>query len=234
MNEQSIENICPKAIFSSSETLDKRSKALIASAMNAATCDILGCNEMGDIAWECPANEGYHLNDDVVIMEFLDEKDKPVQPGQAGRLVCTSLYGYTMPLIRYDLGDICVPSDRMCSCGRTLPLMESVKGRANDFILLPDGKLISPDFLVIIMQDFHEIVQYKVIQEQKDSILIQIVKGKGYNEITERRILEEIEKVLHNRLDVRVEPVQQVSRDPSGKVRTVVSRVLPDSVSESN
>ncbi len=229
IQEQAIKDISPKAVFSSTETLDPKSRVLIESAMNTTVYDLMGSNELGDIAWECPAHEGFHLNDDTVILEFLDKHDKPVQPGQAGRLVCTSLYGYTMPFIRYELGDICVTSDNMCSCGRTLPLMESVKGRANDFIVLPDGKRMASFFLVIIMQDFHDIVQYRVIQEQKDRILVQIVNAKGGSETTSHRIKEEIENALQNRVAVRVETVQQIPRDPSGKIRTIVSNIsTPD------
>ncbi len=226
IQEQAIKDISPKAVFSSTETLEQKSRTLIESAMNTKVYDLMGSNELGDIAWECPAHEGFHLNNDTVILEFLDEHNNPVQPGQTGRLVCTSLYGYTMPFIRYELGDICVLSDKMCSCGRTLPLMESVKGRANDFIVLPDGKRMASFFLVIIMQDFLDIVQYRVIQEQKDRILVQIVTGKEGSETTRHRIKEEIESALQHRVTVRVETVQQIPKDPSGKIRTVVSNVL--------
>ena len=195
--------------------------------MKTAVYDVLGLIEMGDIAWECPAHEGFHLNSDVVMTEFLDEQNNPVSPGQPGRLVCTSLYGYTMPLIRYEVGDICVPSDKLCPCGRTLPLMKSVQGRINDFIILSDGRRLSPSFSHIIMQNFHDVAQYKVIQEDRERLLVQIVKQEGYTEATALRIKEKIEKAIHHSLEVKVETVQDIPRDPSGKIRTVVSQAHP-------
>ncbi|MCP4402609.1 MAG: phenylacetate--CoA ligase family protein [bacterium] len=225
IQEQGIEDIRLKAVFSSAETLEQKSKAAIASAMNTQVYDILGMVEMGDIAWECPAQKGYHMNTDSVIIEFLDDRNQPVQSGQEGRLVCTSLYSYTMPLIRYEVGDICIPSKRICSCGRTLPLMERVQGRVNDFIVLSDGQLFPPGLITAIMAGFQEVLQYKVLQEQKESLLVQIVRGNEYCETTSQRVKKEFEEAVHHKLEIRVEPVQQIPRDTSGKIRTVVSNV---------
>lgn len=227
LKEQGRAEIKPKAVFASTETLEPKSKALIASALNADVFDVLGCNEMGDIAWECPAHQGYHLNSDVLIVEFLDDHNRPVPPGQLGRLVCTSLYSYTMPLIRYEIGDLCVPAAHTCSCGRTLPLMESVKGRANDYILLPDGTQMASFFLVVIMQGFHDIIQYRVIQEQRDCLLVQLVKGREYQETTTQQIAAAMEDALQHKIRVSVEIVPELARDPSGKIRSIISKVIP-------
>ena len=226
--EKGMDGFQPKAVYSSAETLEEGPRALIASTMNVDVYDILGLVETGDIAWECSAHEGYHLNSDAVLMEFLDENDKPVPPGQPGRLVCTSLYALTMPLIRYDTGDICVPLDKHCSCGRTLPLMESIKGRANDFIVLPSGNIIASCFLVILMQGFVNVAQYRILQEDRNSLRVQIVKGKGFDGETPRKIEEEIRKVTGHTIGIHVEIMEMLERDNSGKIRTVVSRVIPD------
>jgi len=231
IKERGIDNIRPKAVFSSAEALEQKPRALIASAMNTKVYDILGLVETGDIAWECPAQEGYHINSDAVLMEFLDEEDKPVKAGEPGRLVCTSLYAYTMPLIRYEAGDICVPSDKVCSCGRTLPMMESMKGRANDFIVLPDESIIASCFLVIIMQAFHDVAQYRVIQENREGIIVQLVKGNGFNSQTVNKIKEDIEKVTQNKLKVDIALFNVLPRDASGKIRTVISEIKHDYLS---
>jgi phenylacetate-CoA ligase len=228
IREKGIEGINPKLIFSVAEALEPKAKQVIDLVMKVDTCDILGTIELGDIAWQCERREGYHISADAVIVEFLKNGRPAKAADEEGRIVCTSLYGYTMPLIRYAVDDICVPSDRVCSCGRTLPMMESIKGRANDFIVLPDGQIIASCFLVIIMQAFHDVAQYRVIQEERDRLIVQIVKGIGYSESTAHQIKREIEKAVQNRLAVRVETTEQIHRDSSGKIRTVVSKIIPD------
>lgn len=227
VRENGIKGIHPKIIFSVAEVLEPRAKNLIDSVMNVNTCDILGTIELGDIAWQCEARNGYHISADAVVVEFL-KQGLPAQPGEEGKIVCTSLYSYTMPLIRYAVDDICVPSNRICTCGRTLPMIDSIKGRANDFIVLPDGQIIASCFLVIIMQAIHDVGQYRIVQEDKRKILVQLTKGKGFDPRTPQRIKEEIGKVIKNRLQVEIEIIEKIPRDQSGKIRTVVSGVIPN------
>ncbi len=227
IREKGIKAINPKIIFSVAEALEPRAKNLIDSVMHVNTCDILGTIELGDIAWQCEKGDGYHTSADAVIIEFLKD-GRAVRPGEEGRIVCTSLYGFTMPFIRYAVDDICIPSDRFCPCGRTLPMMESIKGRANDFIVLPDGQIIASCFLVIIMQAFHDVAQYRIVQQDKKRIIVHLVKGKEFNGRTTELIKEEIKKVTGNTLEVGVEILEELNRDESGKIRTVVSKVVPD------
>ena len=227
IREKGIEGINPRIIFSVAEALEPKAKKVIDSIMKVDTCDILGTIELGDIAWQCEKRNGYHISSDAVFVEFL-KNGKPAEAGEEGRIVCTSLYGYTMPLIRYAVDDICVSSDRVCSCGRTLPMIESIKGRANDFIVLPDGQIIASCFLVIIMQAFHDVAQYRIIQENKNVMVVQLVKGKIFNEQTPDLIKREIGKVVNNTLSVEIKILDKLTRDESGKIRTVVSKVIPD------
>jgi phenylacetate-CoA ligase len=226
IKEKQIRGIKPRIMFSIAEALEPKAKETIESIMNLDTCDILGTIELGDIAWQCEKRKGYHISVDAVIVEFLRD-GVPVNAGEEGQTVCTSLIGYTMPLIRYAVNDICVPSDRVCTCGRTLPMMENIKGRANDFIVLPDGQIIASCFLVIVMQAYNNVSQYKVIQDQKDRLTVQVVRGEVYQDSTSLQIKRDIEKAAHGKLDVAVEIVKEIQRDPSGKIRTVVSNIIP-------
>ncbi len=228
IKENRIKGIHPKAVFSVAEALEPKARALIDSVMGVRTCDILGTIEVGDLAWECEQHNGYHISADSVIVEFLKD-GKPAQAGEEGRIVCTSLYGYTMPLIRYAVDDLCIPSSMQCECGRQLPIMESIQGRANDFILLPDGQVVASCFLVIIMQAFHGVAQYRVIQESKEELTVQIVIGNGNNSTQiKEKIKAEIEKAVERKLKVKIELLKELSRDRSGKIRTVSSTVIPE------
>ncbi|MBI5410265.1 MAG: phenylacetate--CoA ligase family protein [Nitrospirae bacterium] len=227
IKENAINEIRPRLVFSVAEALEPNARKAIDSIMNVSTCDILGTIEIGDIAWQCEARSGYHVSADAALVEFLKDDGRPAGPGEEGKLICTSLYGYTMPLIRYAVNDICVPSDRTCSCGRTLPMMESIKGRANDFIILPDGKVIASCFLVIIMQAFHDVAQYRIVQEDKARLIVSLVKGKDFNARTPDLIRKEIDRITGNALRVDMEILDELPRDKSGKIRTVVSKVIP-------
>ncbi|MFH2059862.1 MAG: hypothetical protein ABIJ59_13290 [Pseudomonadota bacterium] len=227
IQRKKISSISPKMVFSVAEALEPKARDLINSVLGVSTCDILGTIELGDIAWQCEHRKGYHVNSDAVIIEYIKD-NKPVKLGEEGKIVCTNLFNFTMPFIRYAVNDLCIPSDRQCDCGRSLPLIEKINGRANDFITLPDGSSVASCFLVITMQNFHDVAHYRVIQENKKQLRIQIVKGRGYCNTTGEKIKNEIERAVENKLQARIEIKDKIERDPSGKIRTVVSHILKD------
>jgi acyl-coenzyme A synthetase/AMP-(fatty) acid ligase len=78
------------------------------------------------------------------------------------------------------------------------------------------------------MQAFHDVAQYRIVQEDKKRINVHLVKGKEFNDRTPALIKEEIKKVTGHALKVEVQIFKELDRDESGKIRTVVSRVIPD------
>jgi phenylacetate-CoA ligase len=218
--------IRPRQIFSGAELLDNQTRKLISSIFKAEVFDNYACNEFTLMAWECRRHEGYHMNIENVVMEFLDEGEN-VAPGERGEIVCTGLTNYAMPLIRYRLGDIGVPSQEQCSCGRTLPLMKIVEGRTDDFLVTTNGRLISP--LVFFPFPFKEdeTKQFRVIQEKKDKLIIQLVLRDDVRDKSEifENARKEISRLFGTATQVEFQTLDKIEKDPSGKLRKIISHV---------
>lgn len=105
----------------------------------ADVVEFYSSKECGAIAQRCPQGHGYHVNAETVFLEVVDAEGMPVAPGQAGRAVITPFASTALPLIRYDQGDIVVAGAE-CSCGRGLPVIESISGREANFFTHPDGR----------------------------------------------------------------------------------------------
>jgi phenylacetate-CoA ligase len=224
IHERGINEIFPRLIFGTAELLDEETRRFINSVFQVKMFDLFGCVEVERTAWECSEHVGYHMDIDSVVMEFIRDGEV-VAPGERGEIVYTCLYNYAMPLIRYNIGDVGIPSDEQCPCGRGLPLMKHIEGRVDDFILTPNGRIICPTVWTITLRNIPGIAQYRVIQERKDELVVQLVKGKGFSQNTIHQVQEEITKVLGN--DVQIKPVivEQITRDRSGKIRAVISKV---------
>ncbi|MCA9595561.1 MAG: phenylacetate--CoA ligase family protein [Myxococcales bacterium] len=134
----------PDRVIVHAELCTQSMKATIEDVMQRPVYDQYGTSEYNRMAWQCSAHQGYHVDADSVIMELLDDDNRPVKPGEIGRAVVTGLINRMMPLIRYELGDLLVASDRRCSCGRTLPMIERVEGRMKDVLTLPGGGRRTP------------------------------------------------------------------------------------------
>jgi phenylacetate-CoA ligase len=216
----------PKLLLSTSEIMDNASRELLTRAFGTAPLNIYGANEVGNIAWECQERHGLHMNADCLYLEFL-KNGKPVAPNEEGKIVCTNLYSGVMPIIRYDLGDLCIPSERYCSCGRTLPLIERVQGRIDDLIACTNGKLLNRHFFNNILAHYEEVNEYRIIQEDWYSLrLIFAVEEASFLGVTDR-FQQDFQGVFPSDMRIKFERVDKIPLEPSGKLRSIISKVKP-------
>jgi phenylacetate-CoA ligase len=139
-------NVGPQAVMSASEVLTADTRRRINDAWGIRPFDVYAATEPAGIASECEQHAGLHLYEDLVITEVVDENNSPVPPGTAGaKILISVLFSRTQPLIRYELSDSVVTTDRRCPCGRTFGLIEAIQGRREDVIHLssPGGGSIS-------------------------------------------------------------------------------------------
>jgi phenylacetate-CoA ligase len=88
------------------------------------------------VAGECHLHQGLHINEDHFIVEVIDPKTlEPVQAGEEGELVLTTITKEGFPLVRYRTGDVTRLYPEPCPCGRTFARMARVMGRTDDLIL---------------------------------------------------------------------------------------------------
>lgn len=100
--------------------------------------------EMGAAFTECQAGRGGHHHPELLMVEFLDDDNKPVKAGEAGELTVTTLGVEGMPLIRFKTGDICKAHYEPCSCGRTTLRISPILGRKQQMIKFKGTSLYPP------------------------------------------------------------------------------------------
>jgi phenylacetate-CoA ligase len=214
----------PRFIFGVSDLVDQECRELVSETFQKKLIDLYGSAEAGCIAWECPECEGYHINIDTVIVEFLNSQESNSIENQ-GRVIITNLYSYAMPIIRYDLGDIGALSDKKSTCGRELPLMRVIEGRADSFVILPSGIRLSPMFFFGIMKPIEGISQWRIHQDLTSSISVLVVPSKEISPQTILLIKKRIVENISEELTVEIKVVDNIPPDQSGKLRAVISKV---------
>ena len=215
----------PSLIFTSSEMLNLKTRERIEKAFDTQVFDIYGCNEVKEIGWECKAHNGYHINSDWLLVEFVKNRGSYV--GEEGTIIVTSLYNYGMPLIRYEVGDTGKLIKERCSCGRGLPLISSINGRSIDYFTLPDNSRISPYAMTIALEKIEGIKQYQIIQEEKDLVTVNVVPEYIYGSNTREEIKLALRNVLPG-VTIGVEVVEEILKEKNGKYRIVLSNVNSD------
>jgi phenylacetate-CoA ligase len=216
-----------KSIFAGGELLEERAKKSISKSFCCPVFDRYGSMETSWIAWECEKGS-MHIQADQAIVEILDEKNNPQKPGRIGKVVVTPLWQRAMPFIRYSLGDLACIGGR-CTCGRGLPVLRSINGRKDDLIILPSGKKRSAR-AINLMDDIEGILSYQIIQEREDLFVFRYVPAKkDIPETTKRRVSQIIKHgCLGEPVSVEFDCVKSIEKGSSGKIRTVVSKVVLD------
>lgn len=224
MLDSGVEDIRPKAVFSMGSLLDTNARERISRAFGCPVFDCYGATELGCIAWECSRHSGLHINMDTVGVEFL-HGDEPARPGQLARLVCTSLFSLTMPFIRYDIGDIGVLDPAPCPCGRGLPLMSRLEGRADDFFIRTDGRWISPSEVVNRLKRLPGLARFRLVQKTPSLVDLWVVPTQGHSELSSEESVTILRDILGKHLQVRFHVVDQLPPDPGRKIRSMISEV---------
>lgn len=209
----------PKVVWTTSAPLSNVQRALIKKAFGTPVCDEYGSCECRWIACQCEECKGLHVNVEHVNIEFVDGDNRPVPDGEYGRTLITNLEDTVFPLIRYENNDRGRWLAEPCACGRSLPCIDSVKGREVESFVLPSGKTINGEYLTTIFDATPEVVtNFKVIQHKDLSITVEYVSGTRPIPDWIQRNLEE---AIGREVPVEFKKVQAITHD-RGKIRYVV------------
>ena len=107
--------------------------------LNIKAYDIYGLTEIcgPGVGGECECQNGTHLWEDHFFPEIVDPVTlQPVEPGQQGELVFTTLTKEGMPMIRYRTRDLTHLIYEKCACGRTAVRMGRILGRSDDMMII--------------------------------------------------------------------------------------------------
>lgn len=210
-----------KSIVATAEVLSDSDKAKLQRVFDAPVQIEYGCGEVGPIAYTCEEDSLHQLVQNIHV-EILDSSD---QPARSGRLVITDLHNVAMPLVRYDLGDL-GSWGVSCSCGRGLPLLQGVHGRAYDIVVAPNGERFHGEFFMYLFEDVEReggsIDQFQVEQTSRGELTIRMASSDADWERQKRLVMRKFQQRLPM-FSLTIHQVERIDRLPSGKMQVVSS-----------
>jgi len=226
--------INPSIIAGGGEPLTSELRKQLQTAWpKSSVFDIYGTQE-GLRAMECNPGQGLHIFEDLGIVEVVDEYNNPVPDGTLGhKILFTSLFGFTQPVIRYEISDMVVLAPEPCPCGQPFRRILAINGR-NDDVLYLRGRAgrqvaVHPVHFWNVLESFANIRQYQVVHEP-DGICLRLMFDEG-NGNTARSVKEQLTQELRKlgveHPTIRVELVTKLE-DRSyhmGKWKNIVSNV---------
>jgi phenylacetate-CoA ligase len=213
-------------VVSNSEQLHPHQRDELGAAFGCPVRDSYGMVENVAGASEC-ASGALHLWPDAGIVEVVgDDDDRPVPDGTVGQFVCTGLLNRDMPLIRYRIGDrgaLAATAAGGCSCGRSLPVIQSLDGRSSDAVVTPDGRRVFDTDAVF---DGLPIQERQLVQYEVDRFGITIVPAGSFAR-EEQRVLSERMRTYYGDVRFELQIVDAIPKGPNGKSRSMISLLAP-------
>ena len=223
-------HIHPETVFTSSEVLTDETRRRIHAAWGIEPFNQYGATETAEVAAERAGCRRLHLFDDLVLVEVVDEQDRPVPTGTFGaRLLVTTLFSRTQPLIRYALEDsVQLASDRH-PCDLAFGVLGGVQGRVEDTLHMASvagGRTAVRPLVFNRVMDILPVSGWQVIQSQDESLIV-LLSG-----VTDTSLPASVADRLGDSLRqegilppaIAVRAVDRIPQAPSGKAPLIKAK----------
>jgi phenylacetate-CoA ligase len=205
-----------KAVITTAEVLRPHQRERLAETFGCAVVDSYGCAEVGVTGFQCE-HSGMHVPVESVVIDLV-----PTEDGRQEALL-TDLHNRSQPIIRYRIGDLIDPGPDCCPCGRALPLLGTIQGRAGERIQLPDGRSINgllPYYIFRPYAKTEKVREYQFVQRRDAKIELRVLAGPAWSDEAGREIESEVTRGLG--LPVELKLVERIQRVGRGKHRDFV------------
>lgn len=223
-------HISPVIIMTGGEYLSDELRQRLADTFHCYVQTSYSCTEGGTVACEC-TNRHFHVNEDWLIVEAVDQDGNPVPDGvRSDKILLTNLYNYTQPFIRYEVTDRVIMHHEPCGCGKTSCWLE-LEGRTDDVtVFMEEGKeiRIAPLAVYAVLKEVHGIRRFQVLAYSGNRLELRLEETEGTDrpavfEEARKNLLDYLsaQGIRHAEITLSGQPPQQDAG--SGKFKHVIN-----------
>lgn len=206
------------SIIAISEGLSNYAKQSMEKYFGVPVVSRYSASETGIIAQQDRNSNDFKINWASYVVEILDVKnDIPVKYGELGKIVITDLFNYSVPMIRYDTGDLGI-MDLEKDSGE--PVLTRIEGRKMDMLYDTKGELITSHIVHQICL-YRGIKQYQLIQTDKKEYLFKINATEEF--VQEQEMIDSYKKYFGKDATVKIDYVDDIPILSSGKRKKVIN-----------
>ena len=224
-NIEKIHNI--KGLFCHGEPLYKWELEYIKKAFKCSVFDIYGHGEKSVIAASCEKSNNYHIFTEYCIVELIDNQERNIsKEGEIGELVVTGLHSHIFPFIRYKTGDLGIYSKDKCECGREYPIIKSIIGRINEYLVTKNRELIHlTDINQSIANNSIHIKKWQFIQEKEGQLILSIIVDDKFSDEQLDKINVYFNKKYGQKFDLIIKNVDKINQHGSSKHHFLIQKL---------
>ena len=219
----------PKALMSSAQQLTAKTRESIEAMFEAKVLDKYGSREFSGIAYQCLEGDLHHVQDESYIVELVVD-GRAALPGEIGEIVITDLNNFSVPLIRYRIGDLAVCLEqKTCPCGRAHKTIGQITGRTQALIGCMNGVWLPGAFFLHFLKDFdYAIKHFQVFQDKLGFFEIRVVPTSLFSSQIASEITAGLLFYAGKETNISLKLVEEIPLVRTGKRTPVISLLNKD------
>ena len=208
------------------ETLLENTRKTIERVYQAPLYDIYCSTECGNVATQCKEKKGLHYVPALYYIEFLDENLNHVKENEIGEMYISVLNSRYFLLLRYKTSDFASYTNKLCSCGRTFPIISKVIGRYITTLRSPNLSIVGAIALEKVLNEFPIIKDFQAFQNDLVSFTLNLITdGNVLSEVQVKKIKRVLSDLLLYNMNISIKYVNQLIVGNNGKVMHIHSKV---------
>ena len=192
----------PRLVITTYEHLTEAAAARVSQTFDAPVVQVYGTAETGPLGWTCGLGR-WHFDPRTVAIELVDSSGQYVAPGATGRVVVTPLWDRTMPLLRFETGDLGRAPESPCPCGRDGTVIDALEGRASEVVVTTSGQAYSPFSLYRYLSDAG-VTDWQLVQRRAGELEVIVPPDVEVPEAALGSVTARVRSYLHEDTTVRL------------------------------
>ena len=203
------------------QNISDEQRQKVKDSFGARSISVYSSKEAGLVACQCTTGTHFHVNEELVFVEILNEQNAACRPGETGRVVVTPMYSTAQPMIRYEQGDLAAFGET-CGCGSMLKVLQAIEGRQDPIFRFPDG--LGSEVLIdkSMLQKVLRAAAIQMAQTSELKFEIRYVADADVTSGAKARINKHLRQVLHPELRFQYKRVTEIPRNAGGKQQRFV------------
>lgn len=206
----------PKLIISTAGTLYDEVRESVQSVFACPVYNQYGSREVGPLAFETQDRRGMRGLPYLHLIEIIDS-----------RIIVTCLTNYTMPLLRYEIGDVAEawtgPQNEEFGCEKIL--FKSVTGRIISHFKTATNGIVHGQYFIHVFYFVDWVRQFQVVQNSMNELVCRIVSSRDPVDSDMARITSDIKAVMGPECNVIFDFVDNIAPSESGKFMYTICNI---------
>jgi phenylacetate-CoA ligase len=165
----------PRLLVHGGSAMSASCRELIEDELGIPVVSRYAAGESLKIGYTCEARDGFHLHEDLCVVELIGPDGAPVADGERGSVVISNLVNLGTVLLRYELGDHARITSEPCACGRPSRRVVDLEGKRVVNIRLPDGRAVHSRTLWGVIKRAEGVRRFQIVQREPARFEVRLV-----------------------------------------------------------